>query len=379
MTGLFNPLAYPILLRTPQWLPDGVPADGRLSFTMLLVALLEPAQLVEVGIGSGDTFAALCQSVHELRLPTQCLCVELTRPTTDANQRQQSSMDLRSWIEHQYGGFSRVVSGQVNVAPDHIAGDLDLLHLAHGLNEKEAVNAFQHWLPKMSTRGVILVSNIRSIGSAPNLARFWSKSKCEYPHFELVEGNGIGLLSVGSEPAEGVKQLTDVSIAEQVVLRELLYRLGQAATLARRSAFESTSTEAHAHNGLHSAEIEAALAEIQHQNAALEQTLKEQTDFTDLVQARLEVVSAREREFRALYLDLHRQLLERDVHSPHLHDTNVVIPGRYQEPSGLRAELARTQGELRKLHAGRIWRWSMVYWRARTNVINLIRRPTPRA
>ncbi len=173
--------------------------------------------------------------------------------------------------------------------------------------------------------------------------------------------------------------MTDVPVAEQVVLRELLYRLGQAVALAKRGAFESTSPEMRAHNGLHSAETEAALAASQHQNAALEQTLKEQIDVTDLVQARLDVVTAREREFRVLYLDLHRQLLERDGHSPYLQDTDFVLPARYPEPSGLRAELARTQSELRKLQAGRTWRWSMVYWRARNNLINLIRRPTPRA
>ncbi len=151
MTGLFNPLAYPILLRTPQWLPDGVPADGRLSFTMLLVALIEPAHLVELSIGSGETFAALCQAVQELRLPTQCLGVDITHPTTDKTQRQ-SSTELRSWVEHQYGGFSRVLTGQLNAANDCVAGQLDLLHLGHGLTDTEAVNALEHWLPKMSAR-----------------------------------------------------------------------------------------------------------------------------------------------------------------------------------------------------------------------------------
>jgi hypothetical protein len=189
----------------------------------------------------------------------------------------------------------------------------------------------------------------------------------------------MGVLSVGSEPTEGVKRLTDVPSAEQVVLRELFHRLGQAAALATRSAFESTSTDAHDHNRLNSVETEADLAASQHQNAALEQTLKEQIDVTDLLQARLDLVMAREREFRALYLDLHRQLLERDGKTPYLQDSDSVLPSRYQEPSGLRAELARTQGELRKLQAGRIWRWSLVYWRARNNLINLIRRPTPRA
>lgn len=47
---------------------------------MLVVALLEPAQVVELGVGCGETHAALCQAVQALRLASQCLGVELNDP-----------------------------------------------------------------------------------------------------------------------------------------------------------------------------------------------------------------------------------------------------------------------------------------------------------
>jgi hypothetical protein len=62
MTNPYNPLAYPVVLRTPDWLPANTPADGRLPLARLVVAMLEPGQVVE------------------LRLASQCLGVELNNP-----------------------------------------------------------------------------------------------------------------------------------------------------------------------------------------------------------------------------------------------------------------------------------------------------------
>jgi hypothetical protein len=85
---------------------------------------------------------------------------------------------------------------------------------------------------KLSARGTVLVSNINPSTNGRSLSQFWTEAKLENPHFELHQGQGLGLLLVGAERAESLAQLTQLPAEEGVTLRELLYRLGQAAAVS---------------------------------------------------------------------------------------------------------------------------------------------------
>ena len=374
MDGLFNPLAYPLLLRAPQWLPARAAGDGRLPLSMLVVAMLEPARVVELGVGQGETFAALCQAVQALGLPTQCLGVELPPAGPDGAQRAQSASEFRARQAALFGGFARLVCAEPEAAAGPVAdGQVDLLHLGQGLSEAEAARAFERWLPKLSARGVVLVSQ-----TAQAVAGFWAAARQAYPHFELLEGQGMGLLAVGPEPAEGLARLTRLPAAEQAALRELLFRLGQAGRLAAQGVPEAEPAEVQA-LATRLAESEAALRASQQERAALEQTLTGQTELHDLAQARLDLVTAREREFRALYLDLHRQLLQRDgaggLPASRAGDATATA----DTVAALRTDLAFAMAEIHHMRAGRIFRLALAYWRLRYHLLKRLGRPANRA
>jgi len=396
MDGPFNPLSFPVMLRAPDWWPDQAPADGRLPFAMLVVALLEPARLVELGLGCGQTYAAMCQAVQAQRLNCECLGVELN-DAPEASDGPRLSAAFRAQHTARYGGFSRLAAAEAVGAAEFFAdGSVDLLHLAAGLTHAQAGQAWQRWLPKLSARAAVLVSNIHPAEGARGLAAFYAEASRAHPHFELHLGQGqsLGLLLVGAEPAEELAQLTRLPAGQQASLRDLVYRLGQAAAYA-------------ADRG----PLPGGEAEI----AALHQTLREQTEHIDQLQGRLEIVTAREREIRGLYLDLHQQLAARDDLGAQVIERDRTITAREaviaereatitrlkdeqerlraeltaeqdrllatrdETITGLRAELALAQAEIRTIHAGRLWHLGQTYWRIRYHFMALFRRPGARA
>ena len=343
MTGPYNPLAFPIVLRTPDWLPPDTPADGRLPMAMLVVGMLEPAQVVELGVGRGDTYAALCQAVQELRLASQCLGVELDGAASATAVEPETSSEFRSFHAARYGGFSRLVGGDAQGSAEYFSDrSVALLHLAAGLNSAEAAAAFRCWLPKLSARGAVLVSNINPTANGESLASFWSETKQEYPHFELHQGQGLGLLLVGVERPEGLAQLTQLPAEERVALRELLYRLGQAAASNSRQADGALQAQIRSLEG-RLAEKDSTGRANEAETASLKQTLREQTEHMDKLQGRLDLVMAREREMRGLYLDLHQQLLHRDQPAAQAAEKDQIIVARDEAIAWLQAELALAQ------------------------------------
>jgi hypothetical protein len=68
MTCAFNPLEFQLLLRPPRWLPSSGVADGRFPLAVLVVAASQPAHVVDLGVGDGGIYAALCQAISELGL-----------------------------------------------------------------------------------------------------------------------------------------------------------------------------------------------------------------------------------------------------------------------------------------------------------------------
>ena len=73
--SLFNPLDHPICLSRPQRLAVSAWIQ-HVPFGMLLVDLLHPAVLVELGTQYGVSYCAFCQAVRELGLASRCYAVD---------------------------------------------------------------------------------------------------------------------------------------------------------------------------------------------------------------------------------------------------------------------------------------------------------------
>lgn len=205
---------------------------------MLLVDLLRPDTLVELGVHLGVSYCAFCQAVAALRLPTQCWGIDTWIGDEHTSSYGSEVLDdLRAWHDPRYAAFSTLLPMTFSAAAARFPlGSIDLLHLDGAHAYRSVREDFAAWLPRMSRRGVILFHDIAVRHSGFGVHRFWQEVREDYPHFQVGYGHGLGVLAVGAEIPAGLQPLLSLATEQQRALESDLYALGQQAATALNTA-----------------------------------------------------------------------------------------------------------------------------------------------
>lgn len=254
MTLPFNPFDHPIVFQQPRRLSEQSYWQEHIPFGMLLVTLLKPRILVELGTHYGDSYCAFCQAVQESQSGTRCYAVDNWAGDVHVGEYGSDVLaGLRAHHDPLYGGFSTLLQSDFAEALKQFKdGEIDLLHI-DGTHTYEAVKLdYENWLPKMSERGVILFHDTNVLDRPGyEVRRFFDEVKARYPHFEFLHGYGLGVLLVGREAPAEVKWLTELDEAEVEQVREYFAQAGQRvrqgvelnSERARRQAIEREKEE----------------------------------------------------------------------------------------------------------------------------------------
>jgi len=223
-----NPLDHPICFAQPLRLDTISAWVEHIPFGMLMIDILRPKILVELGTHTGVSYSAFCQAVKQLRLDTQCYAVDTWAGDVQAGLYGPDVLaNLRAYHNPLYGEFSCLIQSTFDEAANHFSDtSIDLLHV-DGLHTYEAVkHDFETWLPKLNEHAVILFHNTNVRERDFGVWKLWDELQQKYPHFEFLHGHGLGVLSIGKKPFGLLEQLFSASEDETRQIREFFFLLG---------------------------------------------------------------------------------------------------------------------------------------------------------
>ena len=304
-------LEHAILFRAPRRLTDMHYWHYHIPFAFLLMALMRPRLLVELGTHKGDSYCAFCQAVDELALPTSCYAIDTWQG--DIHTRHYGDevlQELRSHHDGLYSRFSTLLQMTFDEGVAHFGDEsIDLLHI-DGTHTYESVkHDWETWLPKLSDRAVMLMHDTNVRESNFGVWQLWQELAERYPSREFKFGNGLGILAVGARQPQIMKALFELTADQWTQLESVFFALGNRVTLLGHAARLSQATaEANRKAATLAAEnsaLSAASSQYENRIVALAAAQKEYETSAGELRSKLAAGDA-------AILELHKELSERD-------------------------------------------------------------------
>lgn len=289
-------LGRPSIHRTPGWLPEST-WHMHIPFAFLLMDLLRPRRLVELGTQKGASYCAFCEGAAAFGTGTSLFAVDHWDGDHQTGAYARDTYDvLRAHHDPLYGGFSTLLRESFDDARPRFAdGSIDLLHI-DGLHTYEAVrHDFETWLPKVSRSGVILMHDTEVRTGDFGVWRFWDEIRGRYPTLNFPFGYGLGVVLVGDAVPDALLALCRLSETDKATLYALFEALGDRVRLLHEFQEASRHAATYLEQGLQMQKVyenykaaaeEQINAAMTQYRAMFEQATALQSEVADLIRER---------------------------------------------------------------------------------------------
>ena len=159
---------------------------------------------MELGTHTGVSYAAFCQAVDCLMLPTKCYAVDTWEGDEHAGfYGEEVFQEFSRYHDQHYKSFSHLMRMKFDDALSYFSdGSIDLLHM-DGCHSYESVkHDFETWLPKISERGIVLLHDTFAKERGFGVGLFLEEIRASYPVFEFTHSYGLGVVALGRKVSE---------------------------------------------------------------------------------------------------------------------------------------------------------------------------------
>ncbi|QJI44955.1 hypothetical protein HKK52_29675 [Pseudomonas sp. ADAK2] len=174
---------------------------GHIPFAAWLIEVARPGVFVELGSYSGTSYFSFCQAVLASQAETKCFAIDTWEGDDHTGgygeSVYQGFVDYNDANFKEFSTYLRMRFEDAN--PSFQSASVDLLHI-DGLHTYDAVKLdFETWLPKMSSRGIILFHDTTVEKEGFGVNTFWGEVSKNFPSFNFSHSNGLGVLLVGDD------------------------------------------------------------------------------------------------------------------------------------------------------------------------------------
>jgi predicted HAD superfamily hydrolase len=235
MEFLGTTISDPQFRPVTAWLEHG-------PFATWLVRRLKPRRIVELGTHFGYSYFAMCQSVAEAGLSTECIAIDLWQGDEHAGFYDNSVYESVVAENEQYKHFSRLIRSKFADALALVEdGSIDLLHIDGTHLYDDVREDFESWRPKLSPSAVVLFHDTEVRERDFGLYRYWPEVSAGKPTWNFRHEHGLGVLFWGDDLPEGAADL--VRIAGDDLAREAALACFAGVGLALRTRHEAALPE----------------------------------------------------------------------------------------------------------------------------------------
>jgi|SRR5579859_1954160 len=219
------------------WFPEHLCESAWIEhapFAYWLIDAHRPSLLVELGTHWGYSFFAFCQAVQNLGLSARCVAVDTWRGDDQAGHYGEEVFEsVNGYNEAHYSAFASLMRTTFDAAaPSFADRSIDLVHIDGRHAYENVSHDFAVWLPKLSSRGIVVFHDVNERKNDFDVWRLWSELREKYRHFEFEHGHGLGIIAVGDEIGPRLRALFDADVDGPLSLqiRQAYARLGAAVT-----------------------------------------------------------------------------------------------------------------------------------------------------
>lgn len=188
------------------------PKAEHIPFLFALADLVQPRRIVEIGTLRGAGFLALCQAARRGGYATEAIAVSGWPVGSDREQDYRGAFETFSFLVRKYADFAGYLRLRHEDAVLRFEdGSIDLLHLDGFCEDVPLRQALDLWLPKLSSRGVLLVHDTNVHGGRFGVWRVWEDLAAEHPSFEFPHAEGLGLACLGPDVPGGIVGICDAA------------------------------------------------------------------------------------------------------------------------------------------------------------------------